>query len=137
MDRIVETIKNEGVELESRPMGEGSTGAGPIVVEVDRDNPDKDIEALLHSPPVQDLNFYAKEVAAAVAAFEARLKSPWLEFFRLHFVEGLDYEEISTRLGIGRLRCKYMKRVLASQARRSNALMVALGRQTSGGRHAP
>jgi type III restriction enzyme len=43
---FVEGIRNEGVELESRPMGEGSTGAGPIVVEVDRDNPDKDIEAL-------------------------------------------------------------------------------------------
>ena len=49
---FVEGIRNEGVELESRPMGEGTTGSGPIVVEVDRDNPDKDIEALDIELPV-------------------------------------------------------------------------------------
>lgn len=43
---FVETIKNEGVELERRPMGEGSAPAGPMVIEVDRTNPDKDLEAL-------------------------------------------------------------------------------------------
>ena len=43
---FVETIKNEGVELERRPMGEGTQPAGPIVIEIDRTNPDKDIEAL-------------------------------------------------------------------------------------------
>jgi type III restriction enzyme len=40
---FVETIKNEGVELERRPMGEGARPAGPMVVEVDRD---KDVAAL-------------------------------------------------------------------------------------------
>lgn len=40
---FVETIKNEGVELERRPMGEGTKPAGPMVVEVDRD---KDVAAL-------------------------------------------------------------------------------------------
>jgi type III restriction enzyme len=40
---FVETIKNEGVELERRPMGEGTQPAGPMVVEIDRD---KDIDAL-------------------------------------------------------------------------------------------
>ncbi len=49
---FVEGIRNEGVELESRPMGEGTTGSGPIVVEVDRDNPDKDIEKLDIELPV-------------------------------------------------------------------------------------
>jgi len=43
---FVEGIRNEGVELESRPMGERTPGVGPMVVEVDHDNPDKDIEAL-------------------------------------------------------------------------------------------
>lgn len=43
---FVEEIKNEGVELEQRPMGPGSDPAGPMVVEVDRSDPDKDIDAL-------------------------------------------------------------------------------------------
>lgn len=49
---FVEGIRNEGVELETRPMGEGTTGSGPIVVEVDRENPEKDIEALDIELPV-------------------------------------------------------------------------------------
>lgn len=44
--QFVETIKNEGVELERRPMGEGSQPVGPMVVEIDRSNPDKDIATL-------------------------------------------------------------------------------------------
>lgn len=40
---FVETIKNEGVELEQRPMGDGTKSAGPMVVEIDRD---KDVAAL-------------------------------------------------------------------------------------------
>ena len=43
---FVETIKNEGVELEQRPMGSDANPAGPMVIEIDRANPDKDIEAL-------------------------------------------------------------------------------------------
>jgi type III restriction enzyme len=43
---FVETIKNEGVELERRPMGQGSQSAGPMVIEIDRGNPDKDVSAL-------------------------------------------------------------------------------------------
>ena len=43
---FVESIKNEGVELEHRPMGAGSAPAGPMVIEVDRANPDKDVAAL-------------------------------------------------------------------------------------------
>jgi len=40
---FVESIKNEGVELEQRPMGQGTAPAGPMVVEID---PGKDREAL-------------------------------------------------------------------------------------------
>ena len=43
---FVETIKNEGVELERRPMGESAAPVGPMVIEIDRANPDKDIAAL-------------------------------------------------------------------------------------------
>jgi type III restriction enzyme len=43
---FVESIKSEGVDLEYRPMGEKTPGAGPMVIEVDRENTHKDIEAL-------------------------------------------------------------------------------------------
>jgi type III restriction enzyme len=43
---FVESIKVEGVELEYQPMGGGSGPKSPIVVEVDRDNPGKDIDKL-------------------------------------------------------------------------------------------
>lgn len=42
---FVEEIKNEGVELERRPMGPTAPPAGPMVIEVDRNKPaDLDIE---------------------------------------------------------------------------------------------
>ena len=43
---FVDEIRNEGVELERRAMGPGTPPAGPMVVEVDHGDPDKDIEAL-------------------------------------------------------------------------------------------
>lgn len=49
---FVEGIRNEGVELETRPMGDRTPGTGPMVVEVDNDNPEKDIEALDIELPV-------------------------------------------------------------------------------------
>ena len=49
---FVESIRNEGVELEVRPMGERAPAFGPMVVEVDRDNPDKNINKLDIELPV-------------------------------------------------------------------------------------
>ena len=49
---FVESIRSEGVELEVRPMGERAPAFGPMVVEVDRDNPDKDIDKLDIELPV-------------------------------------------------------------------------------------
>lgn len=43
---FVEGIRNEGVDLEYRPMGERTPGAGPMVIEVDRDNKSKDLQKL-------------------------------------------------------------------------------------------
>ena len=75
----------------------------------------------------------ARELGEAVVAFEAQLEGPWRAFFRLHFVEGIPYEEIAQRLDISRLRCKYMKKVLAARARESVALLAALGRYVRAG----
>ncbi len=49
---FVESIKGEGVILEKKAMGHGSKPIAPLVVEVDRDNPKKDIEKLDIEVPV-------------------------------------------------------------------------------------
>jgi type III restriction enzyme len=49
---FVESIRNEGIELEYAPMGIGARPKAPIVVEVDRDNPHKDIDRLDIALPV-------------------------------------------------------------------------------------
>lgn len=43
---FVESIKSEGVDLEYWPMGERTPSAGPMVIEIDRENKTKDIETL-------------------------------------------------------------------------------------------
>ncbi len=49
---FVESIKGEGVILERKSMGEGSIPIAPMVIEVDKDNPNKDIEKLDIELPV-------------------------------------------------------------------------------------
>jgi type III restriction enzyme len=49
---FVESIKGEGILLEKRLMGEGAKPITPTVVEVDKDNPKKDIEKLDIEIPV-------------------------------------------------------------------------------------
>jgi len=55
---FVESIKSEGVELEHRKMGEGSSPKAPLVVEVDRENLKKDIEKLDIEIPVLTPRIY-------------------------------------------------------------------------------
>jgi len=43
---FVESIRDQGVEMELAPMGWGSKGKSPLIVEVDSDNPKKDIGEL-------------------------------------------------------------------------------------------
>lgn len=49
---FVESIKTEGVELERRKMGPGTEPKSPLIVEVDHENPKKDIEKLDIEIPV-------------------------------------------------------------------------------------
>ncbi len=49
---FVESIKGEGVILERKAMGAGAKPITPMVVEVDRENPKKDIEKLDIEIPV-------------------------------------------------------------------------------------
>ncbi len=48
---FVESIKNEGVELDKRKMGEGTAPKAPLVIEVDRENSRKDIDQSGYTDP--------------------------------------------------------------------------------------
>jgi len=43
---FVEELKTEGVEFQYSPMGKGTKGKSPVIVEVDNDHPGKDLEKL-------------------------------------------------------------------------------------------
>jgi len=43
---FVESIQREGVILDRKPMGSGTNDTGPILIEVDNDNPRKDLDEL-------------------------------------------------------------------------------------------
>jgi type III restriction enzyme len=49
---FVETIQTEGVELEKRPMGSGTKPIGPMIIEVDDADDDKDLDKLDIEIPV-------------------------------------------------------------------------------------
>ena len=49
---FVESIQSEGVELERKPMGEGTKPKTPIIVEIDNENTGKDLDALDIAIPV-------------------------------------------------------------------------------------
>jgi type III restriction enzyme len=55
---FVESIKNEGVELERKEMGGGSKPKAPLVVEVDRENPHKDMEKMEIEIPILSPRIY-------------------------------------------------------------------------------
>ena len=55
---FVESIRNEGVELETRKMGEGTEPKAPLVVEVDHENVKKDIAKLDITIPVMTPRIY-------------------------------------------------------------------------------
>ncbi len=55
---FVESIRNEGVELEKKKMGEGTEPKAPLVVEVDNENIKKDIEKLDIQIPILTPRIY-------------------------------------------------------------------------------
>jgi DNA-directed RNA polymerase specialized sigma24 family protein len=75
--------------------------------------------AWLGTAAEQESALEGDELGEAVQLFKQKLKAPWREFFELHFERGLDYEEVCGRMSISRLRCKYMRKVLAMKARRN------------------
>ncbi len=49
---FVESIRSEGVELETRKMGEGTAPKAPLIIEIDHENPKKDINKMDIQLPV-------------------------------------------------------------------------------------
>ncbi len=69
---FVESIKGEGVILEKKAMGAGAKPIAPMVIEVDKDNPKKDIEKLDIQIPVMSPRIqreYKNLAALNVAGF--------------------------------------------------------------------
>lgn len=56
--QFVESLKTEGVEFQYSPMGKGSKGKTPVIVEVDKENPNKDLDALDIPIPQMSPRFY-------------------------------------------------------------------------------
>lgn len=55
---FVESIQSEGVELDRKPMGEGSDPKAPIVIEIDNENTKKDVDELDIEIPVLSARIY-------------------------------------------------------------------------------
>lgn len=55
---FVESIQLEGVELERKPMGDGTGAKAPLVIEIDRENIKKDIDALDIEIPILTPRIY-------------------------------------------------------------------------------
>ena len=62
---FVESIKSEGVELERQAMGEGTKPKAPLVVEVDKANVNKDIDALDIEIPILTRRIYREYTSLA------------------------------------------------------------------------
>lgn len=55
---FVESIQNEGITLERKPMGEGTGPKTPLVIEIDQDNKKKDLDTLDIELPVLSPRIY-------------------------------------------------------------------------------
>jgi len=79
---FVDSIRAEGVILERKPMGEGTQAKTPIVVEVDKENPKKDLEELDIEIPVLSPRVYRefKNLAGLDTASFKHEKVPYREF---------------------------------------------------------
>ena len=79
---FVESIQAEGVVLERKPMGDGTGAKSPLVVEIDKENTKKDIEALDIEIPVMTPRIYReyKNLADLDVSTSGIVKVPYREF---------------------------------------------------------
>jgi type III restriction enzyme len=79
---FVDSIQAEGVELERKPMGEGTQPKAPLVVEIDTENEKKDLEALDIEIPVLTARVYReyKNLAALDVTAMPHQRVAYLQF---------------------------------------------------------
>jgi type III restriction enzyme len=79
---FVESIQAEGVVLEHKPMGEGSQPKAPLVVEIDKENENKDIDALDFEIPVLTPRVYReyKNLSDLDVSALAHQRAAYLQF---------------------------------------------------------
>ena len=79
---FVESIQAEGVVLERKPMGEGTGPKTPLVVEVDADDPKKDIDALDIEIPIMTGRVYReyKDLKELAPAAFGHARVPYRQF---------------------------------------------------------
>ncbi len=79
---FVESIQAEGVVLERRPMGEGTEPKTPLVVEIDKENAKKNIDALDIEIPILTPRVYReyKNLAALDAGALGHVKATYRQF---------------------------------------------------------
>ena len=79
---FVESIKAEGVTLERKPMGQGTGAKAPLVVEVDKENEKKDLDALDIQIPIMTPRVYReyKNLSELDAGNLGHQKVAYLEF---------------------------------------------------------
>lgn len=85
---FVETIQNEGIILERKPMGEGTQAKAPVVVEVDNENTKKDLNSLDVQIPVMSPRIYREY---------KNLSDLALDHFEFQPVEYLSFSEKEQR----------------------------------------
>lgn len=98
---FVESIKSEGVELEYAEMGERTKPKSPMVIEIDKENPQKDIESLDINLPVLSSRIY-REYKNLHELDVNEIKSPKLNIIsyseeqqREIIFKNIDSEEVS------------------------------------------
>lgn len=79
---FVESIQDEGVVLERKPMGEGTQAKTPLVVEVDKENEKKDIDAMDIEIPVLTPRVYReyKNLSALDVGAQGYQRVAYLQF---------------------------------------------------------
>jgi type III restriction enzyme len=79
---FVESIQAEGVVLERKPMGEDTQAKTPLVVEIDKENEKKDIEALDIEIPMLTPRVYReyKGLGALDASAQGHQRAAYLQF---------------------------------------------------------
>ena len=79
---FVESIQAEGVVLERKPMGEGTQAKTPLVVEVDKENEKKDLDALDIEVPVLTPRVYReyKNLGALDVGAQGHQRVAYLQF---------------------------------------------------------